>query len=115
MQVDLKKIKPLGIVLILGCSLLALIMCFTVDMGIPERYTPAHDGDYYRESTAHLEELIAEMKENVLPQLSGISDCYPDTETMTAVVITDRKNSGKVLAVLERDFGQGLFTVITEN
>ena len=115
MQVDLKKIKPLGIVLILGCSLLALIMCFTVDMGIPERYTPAHDADYYRESGAHLEELTAELRENVLPKLSGASDCYPDTDTMTVVVITDHENSGKVLAVLERDFGQGLFNVITEN
>jgi hypothetical protein len=115
MQVDLKKIKPIGVVLILGCSILALIMCFTVDLGIPERYYPEHDTDYYTQSSENLRELAEEAEENVLPQLEGVSDCYADFESMTVVVVTDSENSEKVLAVLERDFGKGLFNVITES
>ena len=46
MQVDLKKLKPIGIVVILGAAVLALIVCFTADMGIPPKYESVHDTDY---------------------------------------------------------------------
>ena len=50
MQVDLKKLKPIGIVVILGAAVLALIVCFTADMGIPPKYESVHDADYYLQS-----------------------------------------------------------------
>ena len=43
MQVDLKKLKPLGIVLILLTAVLMLVVCFTADLGVPERYEPEHN------------------------------------------------------------------------
>ena len=114
MQVDLKKLKPLGIVLVLGCAVLAFITCLTVDMGIPERYESMHTPEYYRESVEHLEELTAELEENVFPGLEGVTGCSVDTETMTVAVVTDREYTDKVRAVLERDFGEGLITVAAQ-
>ena len=46
MQVDLKRLKPLGIVLVLGCAVLAFIVCLTADMGVPDKYESLHPSQY---------------------------------------------------------------------
>ena len=112
MQVDLKKLKPLGIVLILGCSILALIVCFTADMGVPERYDSLHEAVYYRQSEETLTELVSELEEFVFPRLTGIEGYSINTDTMKVDVITDPDYTNKVRLVLERDFGTELFTVM---
>lgn len=114
MQVNLEKLKPVGIVLILGCAVLAFILCMTVDIGVPEKYESLHSSEYYRDSADNLNELIGELRENVFPELQGIVDCRADTDAMTVIVVTERGYTDKVRAVLERDFGEGLFNVITE-
>ena len=111
MQVDLKKLKPLGIVLILGCSLLALIMCFTVDMGVPPVYESKHEAEYYRQSEETLQELLKELEEFVFPNLTGIVSCGINTDTRKIDIVTDPEYTDKVRLVLERDFGTELFTV----
>jgi len=111
MQVDLKKLKPLGIVLILGCSLLALIMCFTVDMGVPPVYESKHEAEYYRQNEETLQELAEELEEFVFPKLTGIESCSINTQTGKIDIVTDPEYTDKVRLVLERDFGTDLFTV----
>lgn len=111
MQVDLKKIKPLGIVLILLFSVLVFIMCLTVDFGVPEKYTPAHDAAYYTSSAETLEELAEEAKANVLTAFEGDILCEADPDAKLVRVVVDRGLKDKVAAVLERDFGPGLFSV----
>jgi len=112
MQVDLKRIKPIGIVLILGGSLMALILCFTGNLGIPERYVPAHDASYYQQSEQTLSELMDEVTANEFPRVDGEETCRIDTESMTLIVSTDSLQVDKLKAVLERDFGTGLFQVL---
>ena len=111
MQVNLKKIKPLGIVLILGFSALVFIMCLTVKLGVPEKYTPAHDAAYYTGSAETLAELAEEAKANVLTAFDGDILCEPDPAQGLVRVVVDRGLKDKVAAVLERDFGPGLFSV----
>ena len=111
MQVDLKKIKPLGIVLILGFSVLVFIMCLTVKLGVPEKYTPVHDASYYTRSSETLAELAEEAKANVLTAFDGDILCEPDPEQGLVRVVVDRGLKDKVASVLERDFGPGLFSV----
>lgn len=115
MQVDLKRLKPLGVVLVLGCAVLAFIVCLTADMGVPEKYESLHPSQYYKESADTLDELVAELEDNVFPNLTGIVDYRADYDTMTVVVTTDKSNEKKVRAVLERDFGQELFTIAAED
>jgi hypothetical protein len=45
-MIDLKKLKPAGVVIILGAAILALILCFTADMGVPDRTELRHDAAY---------------------------------------------------------------------
>jgi len=111
MQVDLKKLKPLGIILILGCSILALITCFTVDMGVPPRYESLHEVEYYRQSEEHMLELVKELEANVFPNIEGINDYYIDTETMTLVIWTTEDYAKKIQLVMERDFGTELIQI----
>ena len=111
MQVDLKKLKPIGIIMILGCSILALITCFTADMGIPPRYDSVHEPEYYRQSEETMQELALELEENVFPNIEGIDDYYIDTETMTLWICTTEEYAKKIELVMERDFGTELIKV----
>ena len=111
MQVDLKKLKPLGIILILGCSILALITCFTADMGVPPRYESVHESEYYRQSEEHMLELVDELEENVFPNMEGILSYSIDSVNFKINIVTDPDYTAKVRLVLERDFGTELFTV----
>lgn len=114
MQVDLKKLKPLGIVLILGCSLLALIMCFTVDMGVPKPYESIHDTEYYRQSEENMKELVSELEINVFPNLEGINDYEIDTYNMVLLVYVSEEYAEKARLIFERDFGTELIVVYSE-
>jgi hypothetical protein len=108
-MIDLKKIKPIGVVVILGLSLLAFIMCLTVNLGVPKKYESRHDTAYYKESTGHMEELLSELKENVLPQLDGIQNSYYSEETGHIVIVANSRNYDKAAAVIKRDFDASLF------
>ncbi len=111
MQVDLKKIRPLGIVLILAFSALVFIMCLTANLGVPDRYTPVHDADYYASSAEHLAELAEEARTRVLTAFEGDILCEVDPDAGLVRVVVDRGMKKKVTAVLERDFGPNLFSV----
>ncbi len=111
-MVDLKKIKPLGVVLILLFAVLVVVLCFTADMGVPKPYAPEHDAAWYAESDEHMAALVAELEREEFPRLEGITRyaCAPGERKVTVTV--DRKNFGKVSAVLERDFGTELFVFL---
>ena len=112
MQVNLKRLKPLGVIIILGAAILALITCFTADMGVPPKYEPAHDAEYYLQSPEAMNELIAELEENVLPALGGIKSCSLDETTGKVAVYVTAKEKSRVEAVLSRDLDERLFEVI---
>lgn len=109
-MVDIKKLKPIGVVMILGLSVLFLIVCFTADFGVPKAYTPAHDAQYYQQNEETLLQLREELEQQEFPRLSGIVSCEPDTESMTLVITVEAgEKLNRAKAVLERDFGEGLF------
>ncbi len=108
-MIDIKKLKPLGVVLILAFSVVALIVCFTADMGVPKPYESAHDADWYRQSPDTLESLLAEARENVFPALTGIREASVDAQAMRVSVTVEKKQLDKARLVLERDFGTELF------
>ncbi|MBR4232408.1 MAG: hypothetical protein IKR95_04285 [Oscillospiraceae bacterium] len=109
MQVDLKKLKPIGIVVILGAAVLALIVCFTADMGIPPKYESVHDADYYLQSEDTMNELAAELEENVFPKLEGIASYGYDPGSGKLRITVEKQMLGRVEQVLLRDFDARLF------
>ncbi len=109
MQVDLKKLKPIGIVVILGAAVLALIVCFTADMGIPPKYESVHDADYYLQSEDTMNELAAELEENVFPKLEGIVSYGYDPGYGKLRITVEKQMLGRVEQVLLRDFDARLF------
>ena len=111
-MIDLKKLKPLGVILILGCAVIALIICFTADLGVPERYTSARDTAYYQTGPETMNELKDELTANVFPALEGILSCELDPETNRLVITVDEENYGKVSAVISRDFDPSLFEFV---
>lgn len=111
MQVDLKKLKPFGVVLVLGFGILFVILCLNADLGVPERYTPEHEISWYRENTENLQALADELTEKVLPNIEGAESCIADPVTMTVCVHAASGYEDRVRVVLERDFGEGLINV----
>ena len=109
MQVDLKKLKPIGIVIILGAAVLALILCFTADMGIPPKYESLHDTEYYLQSEETMNELVSELEENVFPRLEGITSYGYDPASGKLRITVEKGSYGRVEQVLLRDFDERLF------
>lgn len=112
MRVDIAKIKPVGAIAIVVLSAVGIFMSFTVDLGVPERYTPRHDTAYYTQNAEAMAELLLEVQTDVLPRLDGVTDCYIAADGTRIVVEAEPGELDKVKAVLERDFGEGLFVVI---
>ena len=108
-MVDLKKLKPIGVFMILFFSALAVILCFTADMGVPEAYTPQHDYEYYTQSTEHMQELLKELEEHEFSRLDGIKSYSIAPGEKTIAIYIDEENYGMVSSVLNRDFGETLF------
>ena len=95
--------------MILFLSALVLIMCFTVDMGVPKRYTPEHDAAYYTSSPETMQELVAELEEAEFSRLEGVMDCTVNPDGRTVRITIDAEHYGAVTSVLNRDFGEELF------
>ncbi len=105
--VDIKVLRPVGVVLFLLLGVLTVIVCLTADMGVPEIYESAHDAEYYLQSEEHLQELIGELEENVFPEFDGeISAWVQDGQIRLR---TDEDIFAKVKLVLRRDFDERLF------
>ena len=113
MQVNLQKIKPIGVVLILGFSLLALILMFTADMGVPEKFVPEHETEYYLETPEHLNELLDELEERLFPEFEDI-EYYANAETMKIVVKGEGKTIKRLEQVLLRDLDERLYKIIEQ-
>ena len=111
-MVDIKKLKPLGVVLILGLAVLAVIMCFTTDLGVPERYKSEHDAGYYSQSAETMAELLEEFRANVLPDLEGVTDCRLNDTGDRVVVTIEKQYFAKMRAVILRDFDSSLFEIV---
>ena len=113
-MVDIKKLKPLGVVLILAFTVFVIILCFTADMGVPEPYESLHDTQYYMQSEDTLQELVFELEENVLPNLEGSVTFTVLPEDKKVLVTTGEDNYDKVRLVLMRDFSEELFEFTKE-
>ena len=111
-MVNLKKIKPIGVFMILFFSALVVVLCFVVDFGVPKAYTPAQDAAYYTQSAAHMQELVQELEENEFPRLKGIRDYTVRTDTMHVRITVEKKYYEMAAAVLDRDFGSELFDLV---
>ena len=108
MKVDLKALKPAGAILILLCSVIALITFFTADLGVPPPYKSLHDTAYYTQSGETMRALHEELKANVFPNIKGIvgSELLPDGQI--EIFIT-QEEYGRVTTALTRDFDATLF------
>ena len=111
-MIDLKKLKPIGVVLILGFSVLFVVMCLTLDLGVPERYTPVHSAEYYAESAEHLEELEAELAEHVFPSVRGLGEHYVDGEKLKLIVSVEEEYYDMAVAALSRDISPELIEFV---
>lgn len=115
MKVDLKKVRPVGIVIILLVAVLAIITCFTIDLGVPEHYVSEHDTAYYSQSRETMEQLHAELREKVFPGMDGVADSYLSVDGTRVVIVVKTGYYDRVKAVLERDFdSQALFQLVRE-
>lgn len=109
MKVDLQKIGPVGIVIILLISAIAFAMFFTVDLGVPAPYQSLHDTEYYRQSYETMQALHEELTAHVLPNLEGVVDSAVGPDRRITVAIRARYYD-RVTGVLLRDFDASLFS-----
>ena len=111
-MVDIKKLKPLGVALILICAVLAVIICVTADLGVPDRYVSAHDTEYYRTDRGTMQELLDEFRNNVLPGLQGVKECRLNDAGDRVEVTIEGRYYARMRAVILRDFDASLFDIV---
>jgi hypothetical protein len=106
-----KKVKPIGAVLILLISAIGTLMLFTADMGVPARHEPLHSTEYYLQSYDTMTKLLEELERYIFPAFD--TDIRGRIELSNGnyhlVIITEQTFIGRVRAVLERDFDSVLF------
>jgi len=104
-----KKVGPVGIILILVISAAGIFLSYTADLGVPQRYDSKHDTAYYTQNADTMTELLAELREFVFPALDGIVDSNLSEDGGHIVIHIDKSNYDKVRAVILRDFDESLF------
>jgi len=104
-----KKVGPVGIILILVISAAGIILSYTADLGVPERYYSKQNTEYYAQNADTMNELLAELREFVFPSLDGITQSYLSEGGGVIVIFIDEINYNKVRAVILRDFDESFF------
>jgi len=104
-----KKVGPVGIILILVISAAGIILSYTADLGVPQRYESKHDTSYYARDAETMAQLLAELREFVFPSLEGIVDSYVSNDGGHIVIHVETRQLNKVRAVILRDFDESLF------
>lgn len=97
------RIGPAGCVLFLALFVLTTVLCFTTAREPIAGYEAPHEGEYY---VNHLDELAAELNENVLPQLEVPS--HAAVEDGVVVVTVEDTNYSPVRSAVLRYFDSQL-------
>ena len=109
MKVDLQTIKPLGGIIILVLSALGIIMLFTVDFGVPDRYESLRETEYYARNADTMAELLDELCEHVFPAYPGEPHGALNEAGDKIIITAGEKDFEKVKALILRDFDESLF------
>jgi hypothetical protein len=104
-----KKIGPFGAALVLVLSAVAIILAFTIDLGVPERYVSLHDTEYYMQNTETMAELLDELREHVFPRLEGITNSYVSPNGDVVVIYINEADFEKTRGTIVRDFEDIMF------
>lgn len=105
----LKKIGPAGCVLFLALFVLVTAICLTAGRDPVPGYEAPHDTEYY---VNHLDELAAELNDNVLPQLDTPATAAVTSDTVTVTVEGD--TFVVVRSALLHYFDESLFSFQTD-
>lgn len=104
-----KKIRPLGAALFLLAFVLFLVMAFTSGRPPIPGYAPPQSVEYYAWSEERLNELKAELEQNVFPALGGgVTDCRVFEGRLHLTI--EKKQYPKLRSALLRYYGNELFT-----
>ena len=71
-QEFVKMLKPAGCVIFIVVMICFFVICFRPATHPVEGYEAPHDSEYYAQ---HVDELKAELEDNLFPKLEGIADC----------------------------------------
>lgn len=101
-----RMLKPVGCAIFLIIFVSFLVICFTAGDKAPVNgYLPPHDTEYY---STHLDELCAELSDNLLPQLGADAQLRIDGERIT--VTADSEQMQSVKTALTHYYTDVLFT-----
>ena len=104
-----RKIRPLGAALFLLAFVLFLIMAFTSGRPPISGYTPPQSAEYYARNEESLNELKAELEQNVFPALGGgVTDCRVSEGKLHLTI--QKKQYPKLRSALLHYYESGLFT-----
>ncbi|MBE7016972.1 MAG: hypothetical protein E7420_02265 [Ruminococcaceae bacterium] len=104
-----KNLKPFGCILCLVIMVLTVIICLTAGKDPIPDYEPPRDSDYYAEN---IEELAAELEENVFPHLEGVVGWESAGERL--VITLEEDNFAADRSALLQYFDTELFEFVME-
>ena len=105
----IKKIGPAGCILFLALAVLVTALCFTAGKDPIKGYEAPQSAEYY---VNHLDELAAELNENVLPHLEAPSAAAVTGSTVTVTV--DADSFVPTRAAVLRYYDESLLSFATE-
>lgn len=104
-----RKIRPLGAALFLLAFALFLVMAFTSGKPPIPGYEPPQSAEYYARSEERLNELKAELEQNVFPALGGgVTDCRVSEGKLQLTI--EKKQYPKLRSALLHYYESELFT-----
>ena len=101
----IKKLGPVGCALFLALFILVTVMLFTAKGAPVAGYEAPHSGEYYAE---HLDELKAELEENLVPRL-GVGRCEIEVSGEKLIVTASEEDIYKLRPAVIYYYGEELF------
>ena len=100
----IRKIRPIGCACFIILAILVTIICFTAGKDPIKGYSAPQSTEYY---AGHLEELKAELEENVFPNIDGVAGCEIDGSVVA--VYLEKDDLAVSRSAILRYFDKSLF------
>jgi hypothetical protein len=88
-QEFVKMIRPLGAAIFLIVGILFVIICFRAGSDPIPGYESPRGAEYYSQDAGTLNELKAELEQNVFPKLEGVAGCRVGDGVLIVTIESD--------------------------
>jgi len=106
----IKKIRPAGAAVFLVMFVVVTAFLFTSGRDPIKGYEAPNDTEYYLQNAETMDELCAELEQNVFPHISGIVSCGYDEVSGTVSIVIEEPHYAVSRSAILWYYDNSLFT-----